>query len=455
MEASKLINPKVDWESDEYQNWVAEGCSLSTLRNFLQGNAIQSNIFQVFCEVININWHDVVDSTSSSLPELRKRAEKNNFIKNFWVGRESLIEELSDKLQNDFYVLVLTGITGIGKTALAYQIVKKLKLEPYQCENLNFEDDDAQNFISVAANLLQRWGAKLTSSDFKEPEQLLESLLLKLQNHQYLVQMDSIENLLKGNEETGWNNFRDKLWLNFFERFLSLSNCQSRLILTSQDLPNEFQKLSGFVERADVKCLFGLKQLEFLELFEETGLDLTEDINVDYLKRIGDAYQGHPLALLVIAGEIQGEPFDGNLEKYWDEHGKEIEEIKKARQNTDIDSEYNQIKLGRSTINLRQCVKKKIDKTFARLKDDHSDAYKLLLAGAVYRRSVPQDAWFSYLKKEGCDENQCLIALKTLGSRYLVVVEEFLHGKILLRQHNLIRSIAIVHAKKLKKIKYE
>ena len=56
--------------------------------------------------------------------------------------------------------------------------------------------------------------------------------------------------------------------------------------------------------------------------------------------------------------------------------------------------------------------------------------------------------WLSHLEDWDCDENQQETALEALRDRYLVeeVVE---NDKFLLRQHNLIRSVALEHLRQL------
>jgi hypothetical protein len=187
-------------------------------------------------------------------------------------------------------------------------------------------------------------------------------------------------------------------------------------------------------------------------LFQETGIEVEPaSPNRPYLKRIGAAYEGHPLALLVIAGEILSEPFYDDVVAYWKKYGHEIEEIEKARQQEEVQSEDDRFRLERFSPKLRELVKKKVEASFARLKESFSDAYILLCFGAAYRRSVPKEAWFFGLKKRlGYQEDRLLVALEALGDRYLVEVEEFIEGEELLRQHNLIRSVALAHSKQVK-----
>jgi hypothetical protein len=49
-----------------------------------------------------------------------------------------------------------------------------------------------------------------------------------------------------------------------------------------------------------------------------------------YLIRISRAYEGHPLALRVITGEIGTRPFYGNIVAYWNRYGAEIEAVEEA-----------------------------------------------------------------------------------------------------------------------------
>jgi hypothetical protein len=155
--------------------------------------------------------------------------------------------------------------------------------------------------------------------------------------------------------------------------------------------------------------------------------------------------------LLVIAGEILSEPFYGDAVVYWKKYGHEIEAIEKARQQEEVQSEDDRLRLERFSPKLREFVKKKVESSFARLKEDFPDAYILLCIGAAYRRSVPRDAWFYALQKQlGYQEEQLLVALEALSDRYLVEAEQFIEAEELFRQHNLIRSVALAHSKKVK-----
>jgi hypothetical protein len=451
-EASKIIDPSSDWEKEDYiaDEIFASGCSIPTLKNFLTGKLINHYIFQAFCQARSIHWQEIVDSESNI--RIQEQNQRTSFIENFWVGRKSLIAQLTIKLQDNCRILTLVGITGIGKTALAHQLVDAMKTQGFQCErSINFDDDISQDFISVANNLLINWGETVTVDDRKEPNKLVTRLVRELEENRYLVQIDSLEMLLGGDEDTGWNNFRDEWWVVFFRKLMELPTCQSRFIITSQDFPNEFQELKN----ADLRPYYqlgGLDKQEQLELFMKTGITVeATSPNKIYLERIGAAYEGHPLALLVIAGEIWSEEFSGDVEIYWEKYKNEIDEITKTQSQKDIVSKNDRFKLDRFTKRLKDLVKKKIEASFKRLHHDFYDAYVLLCISSTYRRSVPKEAWFHGLKQHlKYEDNRLLIALDVLCDRYLIMAEEIFNGKELFRQHNLIRSVALAHSRELK-----
>jgi hypothetical protein len=169
------------------------------------------------------------------------------------------------------------------------------------------------------------------------------------------------------------------------------------------------------------------------------------------LKRIGTIYEGHPLALRVIAGEIKDLPFRGDVIAYWSKYKNEIEEVEniisESQKGNTIGIDDN-IKLDRYTTALRRKVKSRIEKTFKRLREDVRFSYIMLCESSVYRCAVPEEFWLSHLEDWDQDENSQRAALEILKDRYLVekIIE---NDQYLLKQHNLIRSVSIQHLKAL------
>ncbi|MEP0858248.1 NB-ARC domain-containing protein [Trichocoleus sp. DQ-U1] len=366
--------------------------------------------------------------------------------------QSAVVCELKEKIQGSCRLLILVGIAGIGKTALAERLVVELQPDWTKFHQENFENEQqASDFASVAARWLEKWGEAITQENRQDTNYLLNLLVKRLRENRYLVVIDSLESILEGNEEEGWNDFKDNEWAKFFESLLSAESCQSRMILTSQDLPEQIP--ARYKNFWDCTVLSGLTKPERLQLFDKTGLEVGADSpNTPYLERIGAAYEGHPLALRVISGEICSPPSNGNVVAYWNKEGHEIEKVEKAIEEAKTKgitaSANDQWRLDRYTRELRKNVRVRLEKTFGRLKKDVFNAYRLLCEASVYRCAVTEDFWLSHLEDWDCDEDQQEAALDVLRNRHLVeeVVED---DQFLLRQHNLIRSMALEHLKKL------
>lgn len=344
-----------------------------------------------------------------------------------WVGRDELITTLTQKLQNGCRILALTGITGIGKTALAERLVVEISGKGVPFHRLNFDDrGQGGDFLSGALTLLPKLGETITTEDQKDPHTALRHLLQPLRQKPFLVQIDSLEMLLQGDEQTGWNAFTDPLWVDFFQQLLAGDICQSQLLLTSQALSEELEEIGAryprYWHRQD---LYGLSELEQLQLFEKYGLKL-DGLGAEILKQFVEMYQGHPLVMQVIAKDILDKPFNGNVQQYWQRYQAEFNEL---------DREHQQ--KGSSPRALQLRVKQRVEQSLQRLPED---ARRMLCRSSVYRRPIPEEFWLAIM--EELSEDQRWTALELLRSHNLAEQELRGDGVLLLRQHNLVKSVA-------------
>jgi hypothetical protein len=231
-----------------------------------------------------------------------------------WVERSNLSSDLSAKLQQDHRLLLLVGISGIGKTAQAERIIEKLRLHQDWIEiRRNCETDNNRSFIDFAINCLN----KTKHSIPKPVDGLLTALVQQLIQHPYLILIDSAEYLLTGNAEQGWGNFQDPLWRELCTRILSAESCQSRLIITSQDEMTELQSCcERYRQIWHPQTIVGWQQAEQISFFHSHSpkLNLTGLSAPDHpLQIMGQVYDGHPLVLEVICGEIK-EKYDGSVD---------------------------------------------------------------------------------------------------------------------------------------------
>ncbi len=344
-----------------------------------------------------------------------------------WVGRDELIISLTQKLRDEYRILAITGITGIGKTALAERVVVEVYRDDTPFHRLNFDDrGQGRDFLSGALALLPKLNETVTTEDQKDPHIALKHLLQTLRQKQFLVQIDSLERLLQGDEQTGWNAFTDPLWIDFFQQLLAGETCQSQLLLTSQALSEELEEIGARYPRSWYRQdLGGLSEAEQLQLFEKYGLK-PDGLGTEILNRFVELYQGHPLVMQVIASDILEKPFNGNVQQYWQRYQMEFEEFYHDRQ-----------RKGSSPRALQLRVKQRVEQSLQRLP---ADARQMLFRSAVYRRPVPEEFWLSMMAD--LSEDSQWAALELLKSHNLAEQELREGGVLLLRQHNLVRGVA-------------
>ena len=433
--------------------------ALSTVNNFFRGIKVSVAKFEQICEALELEPREIILPLASSptlsqtlAPSSQQPEQTQNTYfayDPFWVGRQTLTDTLTAKLTDSCRLLLITGISGIGKTALSERLSITLQAQaPYQLLQENFDNEEQpSDFASVAARLLAACGQPVSPEERTDIQHLTRQLVTYLQNHPCLILIDSLEKILQGNEETGWSEFQDNGFVAFFKAVLATHRFQSRLVLTSQARPAQIIEAgSRYQNFWHCQPLSGLSETEQQALFEKTGFAPDS-----LLTRIGRAYEGHPLALRTILGEISDRPFFGNVHAYWQRYGKEIEEVERALTEAASGSLVgadDKWQLERFTRALQLNVQQRLEHTFTRLRQEAKYAYILLCESSVYRCPVPDDWWLSHLEDWEQAEAAQIQALEALRERYLVE-EKIEETKLLLKQHNLIRSVSLAHLKSL------
>lgn len=365
-----------------------------------------------------------------------------------WVGREEETDSLLEAIKGSCRITVILGITGIGKTALAERIIDELKSNQGNLLRRNFDYDSTssdKSFMGVAKEWLRKLGENIPVQE-RDLENILSLLADKLCHNPYVILIDSLEYILTGNEDMGWGDFVDEGWNKFFVKMLSAESCRSRFLLTSQDLPLQLRQVGErYRNFFSYKTLKGLEETKQIELFQKQGLDCGEEERY-LLSRIGKAYMGHPLALLVIAGEIKND-FHASVTGYWERFGFEIEEVEKnleeATKEGGNTTGQDKWKLDRYSGALIEQVKNRLKITFKRLENNAYAAFELICKVSVYRRPEAESAWLAQLEDD-YDEEEIRQALHILESRALVETTfDPSYKTKRLGLHNLIRSQAL------------
>jgi DNA-binding Xre family transcriptional regulator/gas vesicle protein len=455
------------------------GVGKDTVNKFLTGKEISRENFDKICDALEYSIEEitelieVVDNFQPSQPKHQSDTNKQdacstehdpNFVgrenaitdRHFiayddtWVGRHQTIVTIKQKITGSSRIVILNGITGIGKTALAEKLYTELTNEKKwnQLLRVNFDHQDQSDFgsfITVVDRWLQECGILVTPEDRQDILRLQKRLIEYIADNYCLIIIDSLEWILKGNQEHGWGEFKDREWLNFFRLFLSQLQCYSRIIITTQHLPEDFS--AGYDNFCFSQLITGLEHLEQLELFKQIGIETKSQTEVNYLQRIGKVYEGHSLTLKVIAGTIKT-VYQGNILAYWQEEGKEeIEKVEKDLESTQ-ENMTDAWKLHNANRALYFKVFYRFNKAFERLKQYDYYSYLLLCITSTYLSPHTKEDLLEHLADEGCSEKEQRTALQTLRDEQLIeiIIQD---NTILFRLHNLIRSVAYEHFLKL------
>ncbi len=430
-----------------------------TFTKFHDGEGVERSTAEDCCIVLKIpNWQEDWDKIFEIAPD---KIDDWSVYDDRWVGRKKLVGELTKKIGNNCRLLLLLGITGIGKTALAEKVADDMQTRFVKILRVNFDSDDSvKDFAGVASRWLEELGESLAIAD-KQPMTILKQLVNQLREERILVLIDSLEALLAESED-GWGDFEDEWWAKFFEDFLTMESSQSRLIVTSQDIPTKIESLaSRYPNSHHREVLQGLLEDEQIALFAKAGLDVNaESLDLPILMRIGKIYHGHPLTLRVVSGEI-AESFGSNVRAFWGNVGEEIEQVEnhlaEAESGRKLEGAEDDWKLHKLTRKIRvEVYRRRVDAVFKRLKTQNADAYLLICVASVYRRPVQDVGWLRQLdvyiqrlRQEKYSKEQQQKVLDDLLSRFLVEASNNHENHRVLGMHNLIRSVALEHRKDL------
>ncbi|MBE7385146.1 MAG: tetratricopeptide repeat protein [Leptolyngbya sp. SIO1E4] len=341
-----------------------------------------------------------------------------------WTGREDALFELTQALQNGSCLLLIHGMTGIGKTTLAERLAAEFAMpETYYVVAFD-QGDHSKSFSRGALAILQTLGDD-TAQQLPD-EQLLPHLLQTLEQHPCWLQLDSVEYLLSQNDD-GESHFSDLTWLDFFYQFLTQSS-NARIVLTSQALPTDLvNRCLRYDNLWQDFSLAGLERDLWLALFNNYGVTPQTDQDTQHLYSIADYFEGHPLILKMIAGDIGKRPFNGDVSKYWQEY---------------YSQRQNQLppKLRQSQ---EQRARSWVNQTIQSLPDLPR---QMLQHCAVFRRPVPETFYRVMLPE--LTPNDADSTLMMLKNRNLVEDHDLLAGQFWLRQHNLIREVAYANLKR-------
>ena len=198
-------------------------------------------------------------------------------------------------LQEQCRLIAITGISGIGKTSLAVQIVQQIK---NQFDYIIWRTIDVSHTLDeFQQELIQLFShSEKLDSPTTKPKPL--SLIKYLQKHRCLIILDDVHNLFSSGELAGKYKPEYEEYRHFFKQIEKLSH-QSCFLLIGWEQPREISQIESQNNPIRTLQINGLDIVAAREILRDYGL-----AEIDYSILI-HRYQGNPLWLKSVATLIQ------------------------------------------------------------------------------------------------------------------------------------------------------
>lgn len=193
-------------------------------------------------------------------------------------------------------LIAITGISGMGKTALGVQLVQQIKDEFEFVIWCNF--DPSRTLAEFQTNLISFFSqSQQRDLSVSVPKAL--TLIKYLQQYRCLVVLDNIHNLFRSGDLAGKYQPQYEDYQTFFKQIKELSH-QSCLLLMGWEQPRIVTEVKSKNSVIHSLQLTGLNLKAAQEILKEYGL--TE---IDKIETIIKRYQGNPLWLKSIADLLE------------------------------------------------------------------------------------------------------------------------------------------------------
>jgi DNA-binding SARP family transcriptional activator len=226
------------------------------------------------------------------------------------IGRQSSLQTLSGWLQNDATRLILiSGLAGVGKSALAATLARKSDCDFVLWSSLRAGLPSAQRIAAWLHMAGEPVSVPSLADPSSAPRDATDMLLALLNRRRCLLILDGLEHLaLAGRKNGSGESVSGRLGsredagevYSFFGKLVEVAH-RSTVLVTAWDRP---AFMNRWIQRPSVAVqelrLEGLSQEESQTLLRQEALQAEDEV----LGHLGTAYGGNPTALLTVAQSI-------------------------------------------------------------------------------------------------------------------------------------------------------
>jgi hypothetical protein len=230
-------------------------------------------------------------------------------VRNFY-GRTPEMALLKESLAQERCV-VLTGVAGVGKSALAAKLVDVMALGSFEFSKIIWKSISYAPLLSdLIGELIKSMNSSLEIDLPESTQSRISMMFNQMQNSRSLIVLDSAESILQGNREIDSNQYGKKYeeYGNFFKRAVEEKHKSCFLLITREPFI-DISRLYRKGEAAKVIKVEGLGK-EALQIFRSYGLK-----DEDKWGELINTYRGNPSCLTIVSQKIKNF-FGGSVDEF-------------------------------------------------------------------------------------------------------------------------------------------